>query len=213
MVPKVSIITAAYNATETLFRAVASVRSQSYGDWEHILVNDGSQDHTSYFLKRLQLLDPRVRVFNTQNRGQPLALNTGIVNAQGEYITFLDADDEFKPQHLAKHVSYMEINSDVDLLWGGLEVIADDPSKAYLPDMERPGHLIHAEDCCITGTLFGRKKVFNVFHFDNNRNMWFQDYELLQRAKQQFTVEQFKENTYRYYRNTGSSIMDHVLSQ
>lgn len=92
-----SVIVPAYNAGPFLHACVASVRDQSVSDWELIVVDDGSTDDTAAILDSYADADTRVRVFHQSNRGQFFARQRGIDAARGEYIVFLDSDDELSP--------------------------------------------------------------------------------------------------------------------
>ena len=96
--PLISIVTPTYNRADTIQRAVASVRAQSWSDWELIVVDDGSTDDTT---SRLAGLDPRIRLLRQENQGVTVARNTGLAAAKGELVAFLDSDDEWLPHHLA----------------------------------------------------------------------------------------------------------------
>jgi glycosyltransferase involved in cell wall biosynthesis len=100
-VPRVSIITAAYNSERTLERAIDSGLAQSWRDFELIAVNDGSSDGTAAILARY---GDRIRVVNRERGGCSAAWNSGIRAARGEFIAFLDADDEWMPEKLAHTV-------------------------------------------------------------------------------------------------------------
>ncbi len=92
--PKISIIVPVYNCYLYLPQCVDSVFSQSFEDFELILVNDGSTDgRTSDLLSEIEASDSRVRVITQQNGGTSAARNTGLRNANGEFVTFLDNDD------------------------------------------------------------------------------------------------------------------------
>lgn len=93
-----SIVVPAYNAENFIRRCIDSVLQQTYQNFEMIIVNDGSKDDTYNVAMGVQ--DERVRVISQENQGVSVARNTGIENAKGEYICFLDADDEFMPNHL-----------------------------------------------------------------------------------------------------------------
>ena len=91
--PLFSVVIPAYNCEKYLENAVDSVRRQSCGDIEIILVDDGSEDSTGKICDRLTGEDESVRVIHQENRGASAARNAGIRAAEGEYVLFLDADD------------------------------------------------------------------------------------------------------------------------
>ncbi|MFC4140311.1 MULTISPECIES: glycosyltransferase family 2 protein [unclassified Microbacterium] len=98
---RTSVIVPCYNAESTAARAIGSVLAQTDPDLEIIAVDDGSSDGTSAVLEGLS--DPRLRVVaHEQNRGISEARNTGLRAASGDFIAFLDADDEWEPHFLAR---------------------------------------------------------------------------------------------------------------
>jgi len=96
--PIVSVIIPCYNHGHYLPCAVNSVLAQTFTDWEAIIVDDGSTDNTREVAA--QFTDPRIRYIYQENRGLAAARNTGIRAAQGKYLAFLDADDEWEPRFL-----------------------------------------------------------------------------------------------------------------
>lgn len=88
-----SVIVPVYNAENTLRRCVDSVLMQSYGDFELLLVDDGSIDNSGYICDEYEEKDSRVRVFHKSNGGVSSARNLGLDNAKGEWIAFVDSDD------------------------------------------------------------------------------------------------------------------------
>ena len=125
-------------------------------------------------------------------------------------MAFLDADDEYLPQHLELHVSFLKEKSDIDLLWGGLEVVATSSQDLMVPNIETGHGYISVSDCVVQGTLFARRRVFDTCLFSEDRTIWWQDYEFFQRVRQEYRVEEFRQKTYRYYRDSGQSIIDKV---
>ncbi|MFP5221219.1 MAG: glycosyltransferase family 2 protein [Acidobacteriota bacterium] len=103
--PKVSVVIPTYNSANLLPRAVASVLSQSFEDYEVIVVDDGSSDETSCVVDRY---GDRVRYVRQENQGAASARNHGISLARGEYIAFLDADDAWQPDKLFKQVRFLD---------------------------------------------------------------------------------------------------------
>lgn len=93
-----SVIIPAYNAEKFIKRSIDSVLKQSFQDFEIIVINDGSMDSTLEIL--YQISDERLKIIDTSNGGVSKARNLGIEHARGEYICFLDSDDEFLPSHL-----------------------------------------------------------------------------------------------------------------
>ena len=91
---KVSVVIPVYNVRLYLERCVQSVLRQTYKDLEIILVDDGSKDDSGKLCDQLALSDQRIRVIHQENQGLSGARNTGIRQATGEYIIFLDSDDE-----------------------------------------------------------------------------------------------------------------------
>lgn len=109
MMPEVSIVTPAFNAAATIGRCIESVRSQSFGDWEQIIVDDGSSDETVEVVRRYASGDNRLRLVQQgKNRGAGPARNAAIATARGRYIAFLDADDEWYPEKLEKVLQFMK---------------------------------------------------------------------------------------------------------
>lgn len=107
--PTVSIVTAVYNAERFLEQTLESVAAQTCARWEHILVDDSSTDASAAIAASFARRDPRFRVLRQDgNTGAVQARNRGIQAARGRYIAFLDADDLWLPDKLARQVRFME---------------------------------------------------------------------------------------------------------
>jgi glycosyltransferase involved in cell wall biosynthesis len=98
----------AYNADATLARSVGSVLAQTYGDFELIIVDDGSRDGSAGMARLLAIEDRRIRTLRQPRAGASAARNRGIEAATGEYITFLGADEVWPPTRLARHIAFMD---------------------------------------------------------------------------------------------------------
>ncbi len=105
MKPLVSVVTPTYNRAATIARAVDSVLAQDFTDFEYVIVDDGSTDATLDVLKTYQ--DARIRVISQPNVGEAAARNTGILASCGEFIAFLDSDDEWLPQKLTRQMDML----------------------------------------------------------------------------------------------------------
>jgi teichuronic acid biosynthesis glycosyltransferase TuaG len=105
--PLVSIITPAYNAERFLRATFASVQSQSFGDWEMIVVNDGSKDDTAGVGEALSKQDSRLKFHSQKNAGPAAARNLALSKARGRFIAFLDSDDIWLPRKLETQLEFM----------------------------------------------------------------------------------------------------------
>ena len=104
--PLFTVVTPVWNAAATLGEAAASVAAQSLPDWEQILVDDGSTDGSRALAAALAAADPRRRLLAwDDNRGAAEARNAAIRAARGRYIAFLDADDRWHPEKLARQLA------------------------------------------------------------------------------------------------------------
>ena len=94
----ISIVIPLYNKEQSITSTLQTVLKQTYQDFEIVIVDDGSTDHSVEEVKKV--IDPRIRLIHQSNAGVSAARNRGIDDARGEYIAFLDADDEWKPDYL-----------------------------------------------------------------------------------------------------------------
>jgi glycosyltransferase involved in cell wall biosynthesis len=111
----VSVIMPAYNAAKYIAEAIESLITQSFEDWELILVNDGSTDETLSIAQGYS--DPRLKITTQKNQGEAGARNTGLELATGKYISFLDADDLYLPNALNSFVGYMDSHPEIDIAY------------------------------------------------------------------------------------------------
>lgn len=120
--PSVSVVVIFLNAEKFLREAVESVLAQTFGDWELLLVDDGSTDGSSAMARRLAEHDPhRTRYFEHEghrNRGMSASRNLGMQFARGEFIAFLDADDVWVPTKLAEQVALMRAQPRAAMVFG-----------------------------------------------------------------------------------------------
>lgn len=129
--PQFSIIMPAYNVSETVERAIKSVLCQSFEDFELIVVNDASTDSTLGLVNAIKTTseDPRIRVIDLpSNIGLSGVRNAGLDAATGDFVTFLDADDEYLPECLAAHRKSLDGDADISIV--GHIVIRTDGSEA-----------------------------------------------------------------------------------
>jgi len=128
--PLVSIIIPAYNAEKYIKRALESALAQTYKNIEIIVIDDGSTDKTAEIVKNYK--DPRIIYLFQKNQGQGSARNNGIKKSQGEYITFLDADDYYFPQKVEKQVRFLENYPNYQAVYcNALHFYSDNPTVFF----------------------------------------------------------------------------------
>ena len=91
--PKVSVIVPVYNTEKYLERCIDSIISQSFKDFELILINDGSKDKSLSIMKEYAKKDKRIKVFDQNNKGPAITRNFGINKSKAKYVMFIDSDD------------------------------------------------------------------------------------------------------------------------
>lgn len=107
--PLVSIVMPAHNAVSFIAKSVESVRQQTFGNWELLIIDDGSIDDTPVLIEEFVKLDERIRFHPLPvNQGAAFARNIGIKASEGDYISFLDADDLWKPHKLKTQLEFMQ---------------------------------------------------------------------------------------------------------
>lgn len=190
MQPKISVIVPVYKAEKYLHRCVDSILSQTFTDFELILVNDGSPDNCGAICDEYAQKDNRVRVFHKKNGGVSSARNLGLNNAQGEWVTFVDSDDWLKPECLEKLTAKL----DADMIKCGVE--ASDKSFHWIIEncrydvkqfMEEYSTKAIARTSCVTlfkneliqkfkirfdeRIRFGEDMIFNLLYLSYSRNV------------------------------------------
>ena len=115
----ISIIMAAYNAEKTIEQAIDSVLSQTYTNFELLVVNDCSADRTAELVKSIAAKDSRVRLIsNVKNSGVSYTRKHGLEEAKGDWIAILDSDDAWEPEKLEKQIE-LQRRTNADLLFTG----------------------------------------------------------------------------------------------
>jgi glycosyltransferase involved in cell wall biosynthesis len=124
--PVFSIIVPVYNAAATLEATVQSVLAQSFADFELILIDDGSSDHSLSIMQELASLDDRIKATSWSNKGVSATRNFGVGLCQGQLIAFLDADDLWQADKLEQHYRLHANNTDIGASYAKIAFIAPD---------------------------------------------------------------------------------------
>jgi len=132
--PLISIITPCFNYGKFLPECLESLKSQSYSNWECIIINDGSTDDTEEIALRYVDSDPRFKYVYQQNAGLPAARNTALRIAKGDYIQLLDADDLLEPEKFTVQLNLFALNQSIDLIYSSMVIFySDKNSKEHIP--------------------------------------------------------------------------------
>lgn len=168
---KVSVIIPVYKAEKYIGATVRSVLAQSYKNLELLIVDDGSPDRSIEICQ--QFKDPKIKIIRQENRGVSAARNTGIRNAQGEYLAFLDADDLWLPEKLEKHVEHLENSPDVGVSFSRSAFIDQAGSSLGIYQMSKLKDITPLDLLCRTpigngSTPVIRREVFEAIKFQDN---------------------------------------------
>lgn len=182
--PCVSVIIPAYNIASFVGEALESVLSQSFSDYEIIVVNDGSPDTEELERSLAPYLD-RIRYLKQENQGAGAARNAGLKVATGDYVAFLDGDDIWYPTHLSEQVALIESGRGYDLVYADA-VNFGEPSSEGRRSMEtNPSEgeanfksILAGRCCVVTSAVVARRQpIIDVGLFDETlRNS--QDFDL-----------------------------------
>ena len=194
----ISVIMTAFNRAHLLPRAIRSLQAQTCAEWELVVVDDGSTDATAEVAAGFAHQDHRIRVVSQANTGLAWARNAGIAVARGDWVTFLDSDDEYDPPHLELRLAHVGARPGLDMLHGGLRIVGGPDT---VPDRDNPGAVIRIEDCFVGGTFFMRRAVPQALG-GFRRPDFGDDYDFMMRARERFTIERVGYPTYVYHRDT-----------
>jgi hypothetical protein len=123
-VPRVSVLMSVFNAETYLCQAVDSILQQTMGEFEFIIINDASTDHSPDILK--QYRDSRLNIINNdKNLGLSSSLNIGLQDVRGEYVARMDADDVAHPERLALQLRFLDAHADYVLVGSSYQLIDD----------------------------------------------------------------------------------------
>ncbi|MCS7176040.1 MAG: glycosyltransferase [Candidatus Kapabacteria bacterium] len=199
--PFFSVILCTRNRAHLLLRALRSLLRQQWQHWEALIIDDGGTDVTPFLVALLAQEDPRFRFYRTAHRGPGAARHYGILRARGEFITFLDSDDEYHPAHLSLRAEYLQQHPQVDFLLGGVEVIG----PPFVPDRNDPRRWIHISECAVGGTFVVRRTLALEIGYPQLR--FADDAAFYQKAcAAGARIDRVNFPTYRYYRTTPDSL-------
>ena len=203
--PKVSVLMPVYNAEKYLSFAIESIITQTYTDWELVLINDGSTDKSEKIA--LSYADDRIRYYkNEENKGLIYTRNRMIELAKGEYLAFLDSDDLSLPLRLSKQVAFLD-NNPAYALCGTWSKMIDGENREIkkinisVSDDEIKCSLLFA-NAFVQSSIMIRRQVLAANPYDKNYPLA-EDYELWSRLSHSYKLKNIPEHLtlYRWHGN------------
>ncbi len=193
--PKISVIMPVYNAEQYLREAIDSILSQTFGDFELIIIDDGSKDSSPAIVERYE--DPRIRFYvNEENMGVAKTLNRGLDLATGQYIARMDSDDISLPERFAKQVAYLDAHPEIGILATDVQTFG---AQEYYHPTSKTHEQLSVDmlfSCCLCHpTVMMRRSLGLRYDPAFNR---MEDYELWIRASQQCRLACYPEILFRY---------------
>ena len=205
----ISVVIPTHNRCDLLPRAIKSVQEQTYSDLEIIVVSDGSTDETKSVVEALAADDKRIRFIEYHPaRGGNIARNTGIEAAQGEYVAFLDDDDEWFPTKLEKQLNVMESDDSIGLVYTGVRIIYVNEKVSYNSRSCVSGDLSRTilldNYVGTTSTVMLKKALIPQTGMFDEELRALQDFDLWIRVCQHCKVGVVPEPMINYYNYTGT---------
>ena len=191
-----SVIIPTFNRASLIGITVNSVINQKFDNWELIIVDDGSTDNTSEIISSFS--DDRIRYIKTENRERGAARNTGIFNAKGKYIAFLDSDDYFLPDHLSTAASIINDNPEITFFHLNFE-FRDSSGKLVMKSSNLPSvlnaSLVGTNVISCAGVIMKTILASEYLFCENRTLSGTEDYELWLRIAASIKIYHFPQVT------------------
>jgi glycosyltransferase involved in cell wall biosynthesis len=200
---KISVVMSVCNGERHLKESVESILSQTFADFEFIIINDGSTDGTREILE--SYTDPRIVVVHQENMGLTRSLNRAMAMARGKYIARQDADDISMPERLETQFEYMERNPNIGLV-GSYYLVVDEQGKSIdelaqnnLPTNHKDLIKYHFKTHYVGhGTFFFRRSIIDFTGGYDEDFRFTQDMDFLLRVSERFEIANIPEVLYRW---------------
>ena len=208
----ISIIVPVYNAEKYLSRCIDSILRQTFADFELILVNDGSSDKSKEICEKYSGSDPRIKLINQKNSGVSAARNTGLDNASGEYIGFVDSDD-FIEKNMYEELYNILKKTGADISVCGIKDVFSEETGNFQKSENKvlTFDVKSALECILSGkllTMYSVNKLYKRELFENLRYPVGKIYEDTVLSVQIFSkcnkIAYSPAILYYYFRNPGS---------
>lgn len=206
--PQISVIIPTYNRETFIARTIESVLAQEFKDFEILVIDDGSTDHTKDIVSKYSGC---VRYLYQQNLGPSAGRNLGILNAKGEYVAFCDSDDRFLPKKLQKQMEFIEKHPACHFFYTWYYQMNQ---KGEMNRIRKPSHCEsreHLQYCLYTrrftirtSTVLVKKSCFDKAGLFNERFWYSQDWDMWLRLAAYYQGACLKEPLTEYWLHDGN---------
>ena len=205
MNPLISIIVPCYNQSQYMRETLDCLQKQTIGDWECIIVNDGSTDNTLDIAKEYVANDKRYILVDKQNGGLADARNAGIKASHGKYILPLDSDDLIAPTYAEKAVAYLEVHPETTLVYCRAQYFGDRNDEWLLPEFDYDRLLF--ENLIFCSCVYKRADFDKTDGYNTNMKKGMEDWDfLLSLLNKESRVYRIPEVLF-FYRKHGVSML------
>lgn len=177
--PLISVIVPTYNSHDTIINCIKSILAQTYKKIEIIVIDDGSTDKTVELLYKFNNYQKnKIHILKQENKGPSVARNVGINYAHGEYIAFLDSDDEWYPQKIEKQILILQKNKEVVMIGclysiGDKQIFQNKPPRIQKISLKK----LLLKNQFITSTVICKQDILHKYNF-NEKQKYSEDYNL-----------------------------------
>ena len=201
--PLVSIIVPCYNHGEFLQETLSSIVSQTYANWECIMVDNDSSDNTKEVANEFVKSDSRFSYFHQQNKGVSSARNVAISKSRGKYILPLDSDDKIGGGYLKDAVDVLEKDHDIKIVYCEAELFGETSGKWHLPGFSMKTMLM--ENCIFCTAMYRRSDFDKSGGYNEEMKTGFEDWDFWLRMLKDGGKVHRIQKVYFYYRIRKSS--------
>ncbi len=215
-IPKITVLMSVFNGAAFLRESIQSILDQTYSDFEFLIIDDGSRDHSLEIIQSLK--DPRIKLLpNEKNMGLIYSLNRGLTEAKGLYIARHDGDDISLPTRLEKEFQFLETHPKVGVV--GSYFIAINEAGDFLQNFRPPinnesiQQKLLIKNCFAHGTVMFRKNCIEKVGGYRPELKHCEDYDLWLRISEHYELANIPEYLYTWRLNIGAVSVENKLLQ
>jgi len=206
--PPISVVMAVYNSEQTAPESIESILQQTFGDFEFIIVDDGSTDSTEEILHAYARLDNRIKLYTQENLGLIASLNRHCRLAKGRYIARMDADDVSSPDRFEKQFRFLEAHPEIGVLGTWIQDIGWKDSQGVSWPVPSDPHVIRwfllFGNCIAHPSVMMRRDLLERLGYYRPEALHVEDYDLWIRASEVTELANMSEVLLRYRLSEGS---------